>query len=212
MTRPTRIPLFPLDLVLFPGMTLPLHIFEPRYKLMVARCLEENLEFGMILAEGKTASKTGCTAEIVRKIKDYPDGRMDIITEGRAIFRLAKVLEEREYYEAIVEYPHDEFSTQDPRVESRLRDLFQQYRTLLTSEPWVAPDRNPKSDGASRSLAYSMAEALPLELRERQELLEMRVEDVRRAYLARWLGESLPRLVERQQLRRTSGGNGHRPN
>jgi Lon protease-like protein len=210
--RPTHIPLFPLDLVLFPGMTLPLHIFEPRYKLMIAHCLGENLEFGMILAEGQTVSTIGCTTEIVRKIKDYPDGRMDIITEGRAVFRLIKVLEEKEYYEGIVEYPPDELSTQDLRVEAHLRDLFQQYRTLLTSEPWLSPDRNPKGDDRPRSLAYSMAEALPLELRERQELLEMRAEDVRRAYLARWLGESLPRLVERQQMRRKGGGNGHRPN
>jgi Lon protease-like protein len=210
--RQTRIPLFPLDLVLFPGMTLPLHIFEPRYKLMVAHCLGENLEFGMILAEEKTVSTAGCTAEIVRKLKDYPDGRMDIITQGRAVFRLIKVLEEEEYYEGIVEYPTDELSTQDPKMEARLRDLFQQYRTLLTSEPWVAPDRNPKGDGPRGSLAYSMAEALPLELRERQELLEMRAEDVRRAYLARWLGESLPELVERQQLRRKTGDNRHRPN
>ena len=50
MQRPNRIPLFPLDVVLMPGAELPLHIFEPRYKVMIARCLEENLEFGMILA------------------------------------------------------------------------------------------------------------------------------------------------------------------
>lgn len=210
--RPTRIPLFPLDLVLFPGMTLPLHIFEPRYKLMVAHCLEKNLEFGMILAEDKSVSAFGCTTEIVRKIKDYPDGRMDIITEGRAVFRLVKVLEEKEYYEGIVEYPPEELSTQDPRIESHLRELFQQYRTLLTSEPWIVPDRTSKSETVPKSLAYSMAEGLPLELRERQELLEMRIEDVRRAYLTRWLGEALPGLVERKQIRRRGSGNGHGPN
>ena len=212
MTRPTRIPLFPLDLVLFPGTALPLHIFEPRYKLMVAHCLAGNLEFGMIFAEEKKVASTGCTAEIVRKIKDYPDGRMDILTEGRAVFQLVKVLEEKEYYEGIVEYPPDDSFTQDPKVEARLRELFAQFRMLLTSEPWVAPDRQRKAGGDSNSLAYSMIEGLPLELRERQELLEMRNEDVRRAYLTRWLNDSFPALVQRQHLRRRSGGNGHGPN
>ena len=77
MLRPTRIPLFPLDVVLLPAMALPLHIFEPRYRLMIARCLDEKIEFGMILATNNNLATMGCTAKIVRKIRDYPDGRLD---------------------------------------------------------------------------------------------------------------------------------------
>ena len=102
MERPARIPLFPLDMVLLPRMQLPLHIFEPRYKLMISRCLEEKIEFGMILAANNAVATMGCTAEILRKTKDYPDGRMDIATEGRAVFRLMDLLHEKEYYEGIV--------------------------------------------------------------------------------------------------------------
>jgi Lon protease-like protein len=212
--RPTRIPIFPLDLVLFPGMTLPLHIFEPRYKLMVAHCLREGLEFGMVLAENKAVATIGSTAEIVRKIKEYPDGRMDIITEGRVVFRLVEVLEEKEYYEGLVEYPDDDVAAQDPQTEAQLRGLFEKYRTLLTSEPWVTPDRSLSTGDASVSLAYSMVTALPLGNRERQILLEMRSEELRRGFLIRWIGDSLPSLVERQRLRNRSGGNGnsHGPN
>src|SRR5580658_6504411 len=101
MLRPTRIPLFPLDVVLLPSMSLPLHIFEPRYKVIVARCLSDKLEFGMIVAANNSVATMGCTAEIVRKIRDYPDGRMDIATEGRNIFRLAELLDEKEYYEGV---------------------------------------------------------------------------------------------------------------
>ncbi len=209
--RPTRIPIFPLDVVLFPGMTLPLHIFEPRYKVMVARCLDEPIEFGMVLAENKAVASIGCTTEIVRKIKDYPDGRLDIITEGRAVFRLVEVLEEKEYYEGIVEYPPDDVSTQDPKTEAHLRELFQQYRTLLTSEPWVASDRTPSAKGVSKSLAFSMAAELPLDLRVRQVLLEMKSEDFRRDFLTRWVRDSLPALVDQQRMRKR-GGNGHGPN
>jgi Lon protease-like protein len=102
--RPSRIPLFPLDVVLLPGMPLPLHIFEPRYKLMVGRCLNEKIEFGMILATSQGIASVGCTAEIVRKLRDYSDGRMDIIAEGRSIFRLDELLDEKEYYEGRVAY------------------------------------------------------------------------------------------------------------
>src|ERR1700730_6032175 len=98
MVRPNRIPLFPLDVVLLPGMHLPLHIFEARYKLMIARCIREKLEFGMILAADKAVAIFGCTAEILTTAKEYPDGRSDIMTEGRAVFRLIELLDEREYY------------------------------------------------------------------------------------------------------------------
>ncbi len=88
-------------------MPLPLHIFEPRYKEMIGHCIEKKLEFGMVLASENNVAATGCTAEILRKIRDYPDGRMDILTEGRSVFRLAELLSEKAYYEAIVEYLED---------------------------------------------------------------------------------------------------------
>src|SRR5271166_3919001 len=106
--RPTRIPLFPLDLVLFPGMPLPLHIFEQRYRIMIARCVKENLEMGIILAAETGIAKIGCTAEIVEQLKQYPDGRSDILCEGRALFRVVEVLNENDYQEAVAEYlPED---------------------------------------------------------------------------------------------------------
>src|SRR5215472_12311979 len=72
--RPERIPLFPLNVVLLPGASLSLHIFEPRYKEMVKDCLEEKSEFGMLLALPKGVAKVGCTAEILEVVKRYSDG------------------------------------------------------------------------------------------------------------------------------------------
>src|SRR5260370_33320008 len=86
--RPTRIPLFPLDVVLLPGAALPLHIFEPRYKKMIGRCIVQKLEFGMSYDTGQNVAAIGCTAEMVQKMKQYPDGRMAVLTRGRAPFRL----------------------------------------------------------------------------------------------------------------------------
>src|SRR5215471_7117937 len=73
--RPERIPLFPLNVVLLPGASLSLHIFEPRYKEMVKDCLEEKSEFGMLLALPKGVAKVGCTAEILEGQVDYLEDR-----------------------------------------------------------------------------------------------------------------------------------------
>lgn len=192
-------------------MALPLHIFEPRYKLMIARCLGESLEFGIILAEGKSVSSTGCTAEIVRKIKDYPDGRMDILTEGRAVFRLSDVLEEKEYYEGIVEYPADDKAPRDEPLESRLIEAFQKCHMEVYGQPWSAHPPAIHRDAIAGSLAYTLAPLLPLDLRERQSLLEMRAEHARQEFLLRWLTDSLPKIIERSRTLHRAGGNGHRP-
>ena len=78
--------LFPLDVVLFPGAPLPLHIFEPRYKEMIGECLKNKTEFGMVrtIAEEDSVrlADYGCTAEIIHVLKTYPDGRMDIFVCG----------------------------------------------------------------------------------------------------------------------------------
>ena len=74
------LPLFPLPLVLFPGAPLPLHIFEPRYKEMIAECLENKKPFGMVRAKENAVAEVGCSAVILNVMKRYEDGRMDIST------------------------------------------------------------------------------------------------------------------------------------
>src|SRR5438046_8911404 len=101
--RPERIPLFPLNVVLLPGAELPLHIFEPRYRQMVKDCLEEKSEFGMVLSLDKGVARVGCTAEIVQVAKRYPDGRMDILTIGRADLRHVEIFAETTSLERQVE-------------------------------------------------------------------------------------------------------------
>jgi len=204
MDRPSRIPLFPLDVVLLPAMALPLHIFEPRYKLMIRRCLDEQLDFGIVLASEKNVSAVGCTARITRKVKDYPDGRMDILTEGRHVFALREVFDEREYYEGRVDYLGDEPASVDLEQERRITEMFQECHALLFGQAWV--DEEEKDP---RTLAYRMAARLPMELQHRQMLLETRDETKRRRSLLKWLTEFLPKLAELEKTRSRAGGNGH---
>jgi ATP-dependent Lon protease len=90
--RPERIPLFPLNVVLLPGADIPLHIFEPRYRLMVRHCIEDKTEFGMLLSLPKGIVRVGCTAEILEVVKRYDDGRLDILAVGRMPFRIVDLL------------------------------------------------------------------------------------------------------------------------
>ena len=202
--RPARIPLFPLDVVLLPGMTLPLHIFEPRYKAMIGRCLREHIEFGMILAQDSSASSVGCTAEITRKIKDYSDGRMDILVEGRAVFRLIELLDDNEYYEGVVGYLPEDAMPQDAPKEKELTEVFQECHLLLFGHLWHGSQH--KDDVA---LAYKLAARLPLDLKQRQMILEKRNESERREYLMQYANELLPKLAERQVARHCAAANGH---
>jgi len=201
--RPNRIPLFPLDVVLLPAMPLPLHIFEPRYKVMVARCLTESLEFGMLLAANNSMVSVGCTAEITQKTRDYPDGRMDILTSGRAVFRLAELLDEKEYYEGAVEYLADDPPLVDPEKEKQLVSVFEQCHLMLFGRAWM------DMPGEAATLAYRMAALLPMDLAKRQALLEMRSERARRDAVLEWLNGFLPRLATQQQALKRASGNGH---
>ncbi|MFY9690843.1 MAG: LON peptidase substrate-binding domain-containing protein [Candidatus Acidiferrales bacterium] len=204
MLRPNRIPLFPLDVVLLPEMALPLHIFEPRYRVMIARCLDETIEFGMILAANNNIAAMGCTAQIVRRIRDYPDGRLDIATEGRAVFRLVELLDEKEYYEGVVEYVTDVPSNLDSAKRAELVAEFERCHEFLFGQPWM---QGPGEDEST--LAYRIAALLPIEIEKRQALLESRSESARREMVFGWVQGLLPKLSERERARKRAGGNGH---
>jgi Lon protease-like protein len=202
--RPTRIPLFPLEVVLFPGMPLPLHIFEQRYRIMIARCLDDKLEVGIILAAEAGLVTVGCTAEIVEKLKVYPDGRLDILCEGRVLFRAIEIVNDREYQEVVADYLPEDVLPQDPEKEASLIERFQVCHALVFGQPWIVSSRDEEV-----SLAFQMAARLPLELEMKQKLLELREESARRDFLLLKINELMPQLAQRQRMRQIAGGNGH---
>jgi Lon protease-like protein len=202
--RPERIPLFPLNVVLLPGAELPLHIFEPRYRQMVKDCLEEKSEFGMLLALDKGIARVGCTAEIVQVTKRYDDGRMDILTAGRAPFRVVELFTEDPLLEGHVDYLEDREAPGNPRIQRELVELFEACHTLIF-------DDYPKNlDGAaSEALSYLVAAALPMDLLWKQQILELRSEADRQERLVAYLREWAPHLQKKEAMRQRAGGNGH---
>lgn len=204
MNRPSRIPLFPLNVVLFPGVPLPLHIFEPRYKLMIRRCLDEHLQFGVVLARSGGIAPVGCTAEVLEVVEQYPDGRTDILTVGRARYRIHEVFEDQPYLEGRVEYVDDEPSSLDDSVRVRLVALYEQCYALLFGRR-----STPFEPAPELPLSYQIAGTLPLELEYRQSLLELLSEAERCSQLLEHMEKWVPHLVRLDRGRKKAGGNGH---
>jgi ATP-dependent Lon protease len=202
--RPARIPLFPLNVVLLPGAELPLHIFEPRYRQMVKTCLEEESEFGMLLALPKGVARVGCTAEIKAVTQRYDDGRMDILTAGRAPFRVLELFTENPLLHGQVDYLDDRETPSDSRIQRELVELFEACHTLIFAD-------YPKNlEGAAvEELSYLVASTLPMDLLWKQQILELRSEADRQERLVVYLREWAPHLQNRGALRQRAGGNGH---
>lgn len=205
--RPDRIPLFPLKVVLFPGEHLPLHIFEPRYRRMVRKCLESESPFGMLLALADGIVRVGCTSEILNVTKRYDDGRMDILTIGRYPFRIVELFDQDPLLEGSVDYLEDEDSVPDPRLQTELVEIYEACYTLIF-------EGMPKSlqEARPQLLSYAVASALPLDLLWKQQILELRTEAERQDRLLRYLREWALHLQTIETLRHRGDGNGHGSN
>src|SRR5215217_3273948 len=102
------IPLFPLNVVVFPRTRLPLHIFEERYKEMIGDAIRDDSEFGVVLAKQDGIVNAGCTVAVEKVLEMYPDGRMDVMTVGKRRFEIATLSEEKEYLQGEVNFFDDE--------------------------------------------------------------------------------------------------------
>src|ERR1700739_1337463 len=129
--QPDRIALFPLNIVLFPGEPLPLHIFEPRYRRMVRECLDGKSAFGMVLALPDGFVRVGCSAEILEVTKRYDDGRMDILAVGRHRFRIVELSTDDALLEGNIDYLIDWDCALDPHKRDELIELYEVCYTLL---------------------------------------------------------------------------------
>jgi ATP-dependent Lon protease len=200
----TRIPLFPLGLVLFPGQALPLHIFEPRYRLMTRQCIETRSVFGIVYVHDDNVAQTGCSAMIVKTLNEYEDGRSDILAVGQKVFHLIRTHTDKAYFEADVEYLAEDFSGIDAGVSEQVIKLYEQCHGVLYDE-----DPPPFEDEGGTSLAYFVTAELPLDVAFRQTLLESRSEADRQRRLAARLAEWYPQLQKRDHVRGKAAGNGH---
>jgi Lon protease-like protein len=194
--------LFPLDVVLLPGTPLPLHIFEPRYKEMMRECLAQDEPFGVIRALEEGIADVGCTAHIVTVTKEYPDGRMDLVAEGRNRFEVLQLNEERSFLRAEVLLVPDEAGS---AAEQERAKAIQLHLEILS----LAGAVQDLSSADQAQISFYLAASLPLDLDFKQKLLAMRSESERLQALARYLEGLLPKLHRVALTRQKAGGNGH---
>jgi Lon protease-like protein len=197
------LPLFPLDLVLFPGSPLPLHICEPRYREMISECLERNKPFGVVRAKEEGIAEIGCTAEIISVAKKYADGRMDIITQGRERFEVVQVNQERAFLQAEVIYLPDEAGRATSEEEAQAVTLHAEIVRLAGSRPVDS------AHVREQQLSFHLAGSLPLDLDLKQTLLETISEAERVRAVIGFLEAILPNLRRTVHVRQKAGGNGH---
>jgi Lon protease-like protein len=196
------IPLFPLDVVLFPGIPLPLHIFEPRYKEMITECLAQQRAFGVVRAVEEELAEVGCTAEIVSVVKEYPDGRFDLVTEGRKRFELLRVNQERSFLQGEILVIQDEPGTPPGEDTSRAIQL---HSELLA----IAGATQDLSTADPSSVSFALAGSLPLDLDFKQKLLALRSEAERLSLLITYFETIIPNIHRAAHAREKAGGNGH---
>ena len=205
----TLIPLFPLEVVLFPEAPLPLHIFEPRYKTMIGECLKSKSPFGVVLARNDSIERIGCSAQVVNITRKYEDGRMDIFTVGRQRFEILFTNEERPFLQAGVYFFEDEKGRNLPSESDAQRaiGLFTRALRRIRKSENIPVHIPPPY----HHLSFRIAAALPLELNFKQELLAPRSELQRLERVTRLLEAMIPQLDRVEKIRAKSGGNGHTP-
>ena len=199
------LPLFPLQLVVFPRTRVPLHIFEERYKEMVGIAIRDESEFGVVLAKDGGIVNAGCTVLVDKVLEMYPDGRMDIMTRGEHRFEILRLSEEKEYLQAEVEYFDDEDLGPVPD-ELRLTAV-SNYRVLTGLD---ASQSHAEPNLEDLQLSFQLAQSIPdpdfqnLLLRERSEAARLQ-------HFNRYLEDYLPKQKSIERMKVLAPTNGHGP-
>lgn len=197
-----KIPLFPLDVVLFPGAPLPLHIFEERYREMFRECMAAGLEFGVVRAQQDGMAVVGCTASIGRVLHRYSDGRFDVMCRGERRFEIELLDDTLSYLQAEIDWLTDE-GPEATRAEREVCAAMHFEVVELSSIELPMPSLD-----LDRPIAYSLASVLPTDLDFQQQLLAIRSDAARTRKLSEFYETLLAQL--RNAVHRQSGSpNGH---
>jgi Lon protease-like protein len=206
MSDVNPLPLFPLEIVLFPGEKLPLHIFEPRYKEMLKECLRDGHSFGIVCYMNKRLSTVGCVYDILEVVNHYDDGRMDIIGRGSDRFLIHSFSTTRSFLQGNVMYFHDQENGSDSddvkRLMQELEPMFLQLMEYAKEETSVHSVTMPK-------ISYEFAHYIGFDLSQKQNLLEIKSEYLRLQFIQTHMNAILPKLQAFDETRARIRSNGH---
>lgn len=203
MTTETLLPLFPLEVVIFPGTKIPLHIFEQRYRLMIGEAVKGYSAFGIILVRNQEIASEGCSAVVERVTKKHEDGRLDIDVRGRKRFKTLELDESLPYLQARVEYFEDH-----ARVPVNKTVLAEVQRQADRLAALLGVSERSAIDPTLTEPSFHLAHGLPLELDFKQALLTKRSEAERLADLAEYLPRLIERLQTAERMKKLAASNG----
>ena len=202
------LPLFPLNAVLFPRTDLPLHIFEERYKQMIAECLSVNTEFGVVLAQENAVEQVGCTASVKEVVKRYDDGRLDIVVRGSRRFEVVLLNQDMPCLRGAPQFFDDDQDAVPPEIDScrQALDLYGKINDLLDLKE---PEADLSSiDPADAQLSFQIMARLPVDHRFKQSLLVSRSESERISQVVPFLEQLVVQVSLAMRVRSSASGNG----
>jgi ATP-dependent Lon protease len=196
-----EIGLFPLGMVLLPSERVPLHIFEPRYRELIGECLEDEREFGLVLADEDGLREVGTRAVVTEVLDRFDDGRLNVLVEGRERFRLVALTSGRSFQTGEVEPVDDEPG--EPPQEAVERAVAQLRRVAELAGADVG-ELNPVD-----TTSFELAARVEFEPELKQRLLELRSEPARLRELTDLLERAARAIEAQQELSRIAQTNGH---
>lgn len=201
------IPLFPLNLVVFPYSRIPLHIFEEKYKIMIGDCLENKSGFGILSILKEQFSKIGSYVKITSVLNKYPNGEMDIVVKGIERFKVIVTEKHTDgYLVGTVEEYTDVSNEFDNNLLEELRTNFTSILDKINFKLEEAFWENYKN---SKLKSYKIAEKSGLSIEQQQELLTLRKENERMDYLIIHLNKLEKKLKENITTGRIVMGDGY---
>lgn len=198
------IPIFPLNIVVYPGEDLNLHIFEPRYKQLISECHATKKPFGIPVVLTDKMQDHGTLVEIAELSKVHDNGEMDIKTKGVRIFRILEVIKEvpeKLYSGAIVTYPDNYEQGSGDIMRTILKGIRELHQLLKISKDFKKEEADIRS--------YDVAHHIGLSPEEEYELLGLFHERQRQEYLRLHLSKVIPMLAGMEQLKEKIKLNGH---
>ena len=198
------IPIFPLGIVVYPGESLKLHIFEPRYKQLINECHKEKKLFGIPAIINNNLQDFGTLVKVLEIIKVHDNGEMDIKIKGEKVFRILEVIKEipdKLYSGAIVNYPNNQEIGNTAFMQLIITSVRELHRLLNISKDFKKTDEE--------ITAYDVAHHVGLSLQEEYELLNLMDERQRIEYLKRHLTRVIPMVAEMESLKEKIKLNGH---
>lgn len=199
------IPIFPLDIVVYPTEPLHLHIFEPKYKQLINDCIRENKPFGLPVVIDKKVQEFGTLLEVTELSKEYERGEMDIKTKGSKVFKVLEVIKDvpdKLYSGAIVTYPTNILEQDSGQLpELVLKEVKRLYKLLNVEEKFPNGDQS--------TISYQIAHYLGMKQEQEYEMLKLFTETQRLEYIRRHLNEIVPVIKELEEVKARIQRNGH---